>query len=226
MTSGVAIPPSAYDRWRRTPLGAITERLEHDLIIYLSAPLKGMRILDVGCGDGTLTNKLAELGADAVGVDANSDMIAVAQMLKCGTYQVAAATALPFPDASFDRVIAMTVLCVAPQRDDIIDENTRVLRSGGCLVIGDLGRWSIWALVRHLRALLGNRLWQQSQFFTKSDLTTLVTTAGLEPVAFKSAIYYPPISMAAGVLSKMDSAMSRIFGGFGAAFIAISAQKH
>jgi len=97
MTSGVDIPPSAYDLWRRSPLGALTECLEHDLIISMSAPLKGMRVLDVGCGDGTLTNKLATLGADAVGVDANSDMIAVAQTPQGGTYQVATATALPFP---------------------------------------------------------------------------------------------------------------------------------
>jgi len=225
MTSGVDIPPSAYDLWRRSPLGALTECLEHDLIISMSAPLKGMRVLDVGCGDGTLTNKLATLGADAVGVDANSDMIAVAQTHQGGTYQVATATALPFPDASFDRVIAMTVLCVAPKRYDIMAEISRVLRPGGRLVIGDLGRWSTWALMRRLRALLGNRLWRQSQFFTKRDLTTLISTAGLEPVEFKSAIYYPPTGVVAGLLSKIDPTLARALGSFGAAFIALSAQK-
>ena len=225
MTPGVEIPPSAYDSWRRTPLGALTERLEHNLIISISGPLGGMQVLDIGCGDGTLTNKLVELGADAVGVDTNHDMIAAAQAQRDGTYMVASATKLPFPDASFDHVIAMTILCVAERHESILTEINRVLRPGGRLVVGELGQWSLWTLSRRLRGLFGNRMWQQSRFFSKRDLVTLVANARLEPVAFRSAVYYPPIGIAAATLSKLDPALARILGGFGAAFIALSAQK-
>jgi len=226
MTAGVEIPPSAYDRWRSTPLGAFTERLEHDLIISMSGPLEGAKVLDVGCGDGILTDKLVELGADAVGVDTNPDMIAAAQAQRNGTYMVASATKLPFPDAFFDRVVAMTILCVAERHESILTEINRVLRPGGCLVIGELGRWSLWTLSRRLRGLFGNRLWQRSRFFSKRDLVTLVANAGLEPVSFRSAVYYPPIGIAAATLSKIDPALAHFFGGFGAAFIVLSAQKH
>ena len=49
-----AIGPSAYESWRATPLGALTDAIEQRLILELMGDLAGARILDVGCGDGLL----------------------------------------------------------------------------------------------------------------------------------------------------------------------------
>ncbi|MCR4378483.1 MAG: class I SAM-dependent methyltransferase [Rhodospirillales bacterium] len=222
----VDIDPSSYERWRQTDLGAITERLEHDLIIDMLPSLEGKRVLDVGCGDGALTEKLSHLGAVAVGVDTSSAMIAAAQTRKKGTFHVIDAMALPFPDGAFDVVTAVTVLCVCGEPDKMIKEMARVLRPGGRLLIGELGRWSLWALLRRIRALLGNRLWRQSRFFTQSQLTALVLDAGLQAQVFRGAVYYPPIGMAARLLVGADPALSRALGGAGAAFIVLSADKN
>lgn len=220
------IDPSSYARWRGTVLGAITESIEHDLVLSMMSPLAGKRVLDVGCGDGALTEKLARLGADAVGVDVDPGMIAAAKVRSGASYQIADAAALPFADGAFDRVIAMTVLCVCDEPDKMVKEMARVLRPGGRLVIGELGRWSLWALVRRARALFGDPLWRHARFFTKAELTALAADAGLEVQVFRSAVYYPPVGLAARLFAGMDLTLSRAFGALGAAFIALSASKN
>lgn len=50
--TGPVVTAEMYARWRDTPLGAITERVETALIFALAGPLHGKRLLDVGTGDG------------------------------------------------------------------------------------------------------------------------------------------------------------------------------
>lgn len=225
MTGRTSISPQDYLRWRQSHLGAITEHLEHKLIIELAQPGSGMKVLDVGCGDGTLSEKLSALGAQVTGIDPNPDMVEKAKRTGCGQFFVGDGEPLPFPEDAFDQVVAMTVLCVSGQPDCMVSEMARVLRPGGRLVIGELGKWSLWALSRRLRAHFGNLFWQQSRFFTRTELTALLLNAGLGAQAFRGSIYYPPIGAVARMLSWTDPILSRILGGYGAAFIALSADK-
>jgi len=64
------------------------------------------------------------------------------------------AEALPFADETFDPVVAVTVPCFIPQPDQAMAEMARVLKPGGRLVIGELGRWSSWAAIRRVRGWL------------------------------------------------------------------------
>ena len=76
-----AIPdlgPDAYVQWRASELGAITERLERQLILEFVGNVEGDRVLDVGCGDGELALHLKKRGATVVGIDASPEMIAAA----------------------------------------------------------------------------------------------------------------------------------------------------
>lgn len=223
--ASTGITPQRYARWRQSRLGAVTERLEHDLIIELARPGNSDKILDVGCGDGALAETLAAKGACVVGIDSNPEMVEAARLRDCGCFLVAEGGRLPFPDSSFDLVVAMTVLCVSGQAERLATEMARVLRPGGRLIIGELGRWNLWALWRRLRARFGNRLWQEAAFFSKTELTTLVTQAGLEPGPVRGAIYFPPAGAAAYLLSWADPMLSRLLGTFGAAFIAVCAEK-
>jgi ubiquinone/menaquinone biosynthesis C-methylase UbiE len=207
-------------------LGAITEHLEHDLILSMLPTLQGKRVLDVGCGDGALTEKLAKLGAEVIGIDANPDMIAAAMHRNAGRYLVADASALPFEDDTFDAVTAMTVLCVCDDPKILVGEMARVLKPGGHLMIGELGRWSLWALSRRLRGLASNRTWRHVHFFTMAELKTLAVESGLHLRTARGAIYYPPFNLTTVFLSKIDTALGRVFGALGAAFIALSTQKH
>ena len=71
--------PSAYRAWRSTDLGRITDKLEEELILELIRPVQKQRILDVGCGDGTLAVLLTQRGADVTGIDADLRMLAAAR---------------------------------------------------------------------------------------------------------------------------------------------------
>jgi 2-polyprenyl-3-methyl-5-hydroxy-6-metoxy-1,4-benzoquinol methylase len=75
----VVIAPNTYVAWRETSLGAITETLELRAMLDLMGELKGVRFLDVGCGDGLLACSAAARGARATGVDANPVMLTAAR---------------------------------------------------------------------------------------------------------------------------------------------------
>jgi 2-polyprenyl-3-methyl-5-hydroxy-6-metoxy-1,4-benzoquinol methylase len=61
--------PAAYAAWRESVLGQITDALEERLLMDRIGPAGGLRILDVGCGDGLLATRLASEGAQVTGLD-------------------------------------------------------------------------------------------------------------------------------------------------------------
>lgn len=69
----------SYARWRASPLGQITDRLEQQLLFELAGSVAGKMVLDVGCGDGALASELARRGAIVTGLDADPAMIAAAR---------------------------------------------------------------------------------------------------------------------------------------------------
>lgn len=102
------------------------------------------RVLDVGCGTGTLTlmTKHAVPTAEVIGIDGDPRILAIARA-KAGHVAVqfdeGLATALPYPDASFDRIMTSLVLHHLPTTDKerTFAEMRRVLRPGGELHIAD-----------------------------------------------------------------------------------------
>ena len=103
----------------------------------LSGPL---RILDVGCGTGEITSRLAGLYPEAslVGVDLIEEHLAVARKRSAAAggrvrFQTADAFALPFPDAAFDLVVCRHMLQAVPRPEAAMAEMVRVCRPGGRL---------------------------------------------------------------------------------------------
>lgn len=123
---------SEYER--RTPWTRM--RLEN--VRLLVDPHPGDRVLDVGTASGAIAHFLSTLGCDAVGVDLSEAGIARARERFPGPrFDVADATALPFPDESFDKVVLADV---TEHLDDgafrgALAEARRVLVAGGTLAI-------------------------------------------------------------------------------------------
>ena len=112
-------------------------------VVELAAPRPGERILDVACGTGVVTRLVAPLvGATGrvVGQDLNAGRIAVARSLSPVSgvaieWQESDVSALPFPDATFDLVCCQQGLQFFPDRLAALGEMSRVLVSGGRLVL-------------------------------------------------------------------------------------------
>jgi len=221
--------PEVYARWRASRIGATTERLERQLILELIGNIAGRRILDVGCGDGEFAVELARRGAIVTGIDASTAMIDAArsrarQQTADVAFQVAMAEQLPFPAEQFDVVTAITILCFVDDATPVFREIARVLRPGGRLVIGELGKWSTWAAGRRIRAWLGSQLWRRGRFRTASEIRKFAEQVGLDVRTVRGAIYYPRWGFAERLLSPCDPALSRLTT-IGASFVALSAVK-
>jgi ubiquinone/menaquinone biosynthesis C-methylase UbiE len=208
----------------------VTEALEQTRILDFIGPVEGRRILDLGCGDGLLTSTLAERGARAIGVDADRAMLQAASARSargqghCPRFVEGRIEQLPFPNGSFDVVVMVAVLCLVADRTGAVGEAARVLRPGGRLVIGDLGRWSAWAVRRRVKAWLGSELWRSAHFSTARGLSHLVERSGLIVEDVRGSVYYPPIGVLARPLARLDRWFSDITT-VGAAFIALAARK-
>ena len=140
------------------------------------------------------------------------------------SYLLSRAEHLPFRDQSFDVVTAVTVLCFVEQRSRAVEEMARVLKPGGRLVIGGLGRWSTWAASRRIRAWLGNEFWRHARFTTAHELRTAAIVAGLHVDRLRGAVYYPHCDLAARAMKPLDPLLGGVTT-FGAAFIAMQATK-
>jgi SAM-dependent methyltransferase len=222
--------PRAYTDWRASTLGAITEDLERRLVFELAGEIRGRAVLDVGCGDGALAMAFRQRGAERVaGCDPDLQMIsrasveATRQQAEIG-YVIAAAEQLPFGDRSFDIVSLITVLAFMPKPGLALAEIARVLRPGGRLVLGDLGKWSSWAAFRRIRAWRRGGQWAKARFRTGRQLCRLTEAGGLSVETVRGAVFYPRWAPAARVLAPADPGLGRVTT-IGAAFIALAAVK-
>jgi SAM-dependent methyltransferase len=116
-------------------------------------PQAGEQILDLGCGDGQLTARLAQSGAVVTGVDADPRMVEAAKSLGVDAHH-AMAESLPFADASFDAVFSNAALHWVRDQDAMMDEVHRVLKPCGRFVAEMGGQGNIAAIRVALMAVL------------------------------------------------------------------------
>ena len=105
-------------------------------VVDLLAPKPGERILDLGCGDGALTRRLADLGCAVVGIDASPDQIAKARAQGLDA-RVMDGQALTFA-REFDAVFSNAALHWMKDADAVIAGVRRALKPGGRFV-GEFG---------------------------------------------------------------------------------------
>ena len=124
-------------------------------VVELLAPRPRERILDLGCGDGALTEQLVQLGCTVVGVDGSPRQVEAARARGLDA-RVVDGEQLAF-DAAFDAVFSNAALHWMRRADDVIAGVWRAFRPGGRFV-GELGgHGCVATIVRALDAALARR---------------------------------------------------------------------
>ncbi|MFC3282496.1 class I SAM-dependent methyltransferase [Litchfieldella rifensis] len=121
-------------------------------VATMLAPKAGERILDLGCGNGTLSEALLASGATLVGVDASEDMIDAARAKGLDAH-VMDGHRLPF-DAEFDAVFSNAALHWMQEPEAVIDGVKRALKPGGRFVGEFGGHGNVAAICTALLAAL------------------------------------------------------------------------
>ena len=150
-------------------------------VLELLSPRPGERILDLGCGDGVRTKKLADLGCEVVGVDSSAPQVEAARRLGLEAH-VINGEELPYLE-EFDAVFSNAVLHWVKRADAMIEGVYRSLRSGGRFVAECGGH----GCVNKIRIALVQALNRRSvdgesrvpwYFPTPGDYTTRLERAG------------------------------------------------
>ncbi|MFC7702695.1 bifunctional 2-polyprenyl-6-hydroxyphenol methylase/3-demethylubiquinol 3-O-methyltransferase UbiG [Plastorhodobacter daqingensis] len=174
---------------------------EYDRDLSAEQPFAGLRILDIGCGGGLLSEPMARLGAEVVGADAAPRNIPVARIHaeKMGLqidYRVTTAEALAEAGEVFDVVLNMEVVEHVANPASYLAACQQLLRPGGLMICSTINRnaksW-LMAIVgaEHVMRWLpkGTHDWQK--FITPDELYDLLRGAGLEPVDRKGFVFNP-----------------------------------
>jgi SAM-dependent methyltransferase len=126
-----------HDRARTYDLviGAVTARVGEKLLDAVGAA-PGVRLLDLGCGPGTITAAAAARGAHAVGIDLAEGMLALGRERHPGLRLVEGdAERLPFADGAFDAIVGGFILNHLPDAGAAVAEAARVLAPGGRIAV-------------------------------------------------------------------------------------------
>jgi ubiquinone/menaquinone biosynthesis C-methylase UbiE len=105
---------------------------------------KGMRVLDLGCGDGTTAIPAARHGAEVLGVDIATNLVDAGNrrakeqgLTNCQFQEGDASNLRDLPEKSFDLVMSIFGAMFAPKPFDVAKEMVRVTRPGGRIVMGN-----------------------------------------------------------------------------------------
>ena len=166
-------------------------------------PLKGLRIVDNGCGGGLLSEPIARMGATVVGVDAAERNVrtAAAHAAETGTpvdYRATTAEALAAGGERFDAVLAMEVIEHVADVELFVKSCAELLAPGGVLFLATLNRTpkSFALAIVGAEYILrwmprGTHNWRQ--FLRPSELAAAVRTEGLA-IRDLTGITYNPLS--------------------------------
>ncbi len=177
----------------------IAAEFERDLAD--ESPFDGLRILDIGCGGGLLSEPMARLGATVVGADAAARNIPVAQLhaeqsgLRID-YRHTTAEALAEAGETFDVVLNMEVVEHVADPRCYIEACRRLLKPGGLMVCSTINRTPksfAMAIVgaEYVMRWLPRGTHEWSKFITPDELFEMIRSTGLDPVDRKGFVFNP-----------------------------------
>jgi len=163
--------------------------------------LKGLRILDIGCGAGILSEPLARLGATMVGADPSEENIAVASAHAEDSgvevdYRATTAEALAEAGERFDVVLAMEVVEHVTDVKEFVATCASMVKPGGLMIAATLNRTlKSFALAivgaEYVLRWLPRGTHQWDKFVTPAEFERAIESAGLNVTGERGVIYNP-----------------------------------
>lgn len=146
-----------------------------------------IKILDVGCGTGGLLKELAPFGK-VTGVDVSPRAIAFCNERGFTDVSLGSATDIPFPDGTFDLVLALDVIEHIEDDRKALAEINRVLKPGGTVFVFVPAFLFLWG-INDIRS-------QHYRRYTKAELSAKATEAGFTPLrlTYFNTFLFPPIA--------------------------------
>ncbi|WP_299608449.1 bifunctional 2-polyprenyl-6-hydroxyphenol methylase/3-demethylubiquinol 3-O-methyltransferase UbiG [uncultured Tateyamaria sp.] len=184
-------------------LDYITSQIAAEFERDLTGPeaFKGLRVLDIGCGGGLLSEPMARLGAEVVGADAAERNIPVAQVHaeQSGLtidYRHTTAEDMAAAGEQFDVVLNMEVVEHVADPLSYLTACRQLLKPGGlhiCSTINRNPKSYMMAIIgaEHVMRWLPKGTHEWSKFITPDELFDLMRNAGLDPVDRKGFIFNP-----------------------------------
>ncbi|NVM57565.1 MAG: methyltransferase domain-containing protein, partial [Desulfobacterales bacterium] len=131
-----------YDNWYQDPENRFVADLENQLMLRLLEPLRGERVLDIGCGTGRHLLMFLKMGLDITGLDASPHVLKIAKkrLGRHGELHQGVAEDLPFEDNSFNIATLITTLEFVGDVEKALQEACRVAKDR--IFLGVLNRYA------------------------------------------------------------------------------------
>ncbi|WP_314259497.1 bifunctional 2-polyprenyl-6-hydroxyphenol methylase/3-demethylubiquinol 3-O-methyltransferase UbiG [Cardiobacterium hominis] len=161
--------------------------------------LSGLRVLDVGCGGGILSEALAERGASVVGIDLAESALQAAEAHRAGQaveYRLESSRDAAARGESFDAVTCMEMLEHVADPAAVLRDIHALLKPGGWAFFSTINRTlkarlgAVYA-AEYLLRLVPQGTHQYDWFIKPAELSRMAERAGLTPVAFCGMDYLP-----------------------------------